>query len=175
MCNTTMGLNDRVCAGSIGGIKSFIPIPISTLTFTETDLEVTSISSTVQVFQWKLRQNLSNATAPPRRNENDAVWYDETLQVRLNSDSKENRAQIHLIAKNEFAALVQGADNNWKLYAAEEGFRMGTDSTYTSGTLKSDGTPTILNFVAQENNPILDVPAELVATLLAANVPSPSV
>lgn len=175
MCNLTQGFNDRVCAGSIGGIKSVIFIPIDTLTMAETDLEVTTLTSTVQVFQYKLRQNLSNYTAPPRRNENDAVWYDVTLQMRLNSNSKEQRAEIHLLAKNELAALVQNADNTWTLLGAEEGLRMGTDSTFTSGTVKSDGTPTILNFVGQENNPALDVPAELVATLLAANVPSPSV
>ena len=51
MCNLTQGFNDRVCAGSIGGIKSGIPIPISTLTFAETDGAVTSISSSVQVYQ----------------------------------------------------------------------------------------------------------------------------
>jgi hypothetical protein len=174
MCNLTQGFNDRVCAGSIGGIKSVIPIPVDTLTFTETGLEVATLTSSVQVFQYKLRQNLSNFTAPPRRNENDAVWYDVTLQIRLNSDSKEQRAEIHLLAKNELAFIVQKADNTYVLIGAEEGLRMGTDSTYVSGTLKSDGTPTILNFLGQENNPILDVPANLVATLLAAT-PSPSV
>jgi hypothetical protein len=174
MCNLTQGFNDRVCAGSIGGIKSVIPIPVDTLTFTETGLEVATLTSSVQVFQYKLRQNLSNFTAPPRRNENDAVWYDVTLQMRLNSDSKEQRAEIHLLAKNELAFIVQKADNTYVLIGAEEGLRLGTDSTYVSGTLKSDGTPTILNFLGQENNPILDVPAELVATLLAAT-PSPSV
>jgi hypothetical protein len=174
MCNLTQGFNDRVCAGSIGGIKSVIPIPVDTLTFTETGLEVATLTSSVQVFQYKLRQNLSNFTAPPRRNENDAVWYDVTLQMRLNSDSKEQRAEIHLLAKNELAFIVQKADNTYVLLGAEEGLRLGTDSTYVSGTLKSDGTPTILNFLGQENNPILDVPAELVATLLSAT-PSPSV
>jgi hypothetical protein len=174
MCNLTQGFNDRVCAGSIGGIKSVIPIPVDTLTFTETGLEVATLTSSVQVFQYKLRQNLSNFTAPPRRNENDAVWYDVTLQMRLNSDSKEQRAEIHLLAKNELAFIVQKADNTYVLIGAEEGLRMGTDSTYVSGTLKSDGTPTILNFLGQENNPILDVPANLVATLLSAT-PSPSV
>jgi hypothetical protein len=174
MCNLTQGFNDRVCAGSIGGIKSVIPIPVDTLTFTETGLEVATLTSSVQVFQYKLRQNLSNFTAPPRRNENDAVWYDVTLQMRLNSDSKEQRAEIHLLAKNELAFIVQKADNTYVLIGAEEGLRLGTDSTYVSGTLKSDGTPTILNFLGQENNPILDVPANLVATLLAAT-PSPSV
>jgi hypothetical protein len=174
MCNLTQGFNDRVCAGSIGGIKSVIFIPVDTLTFTETDLEVQTLTSTVQVFQYKLRQNLSNFTAPPRRNENDAVWYDVTLQMRLNADSKEQRAEIHLLAKNELACIVQKADNTYVLIGAEEGLRMGTDSTYVSGTLKSDGTPTILNFLGQENNPILDVPANLVATLLSAT-PSPSV
>jgi hypothetical protein len=174
MCNLTQGFNDRVCAGSIGGIKSVIPIPVDTLTFTETGLEVATLTSSVQVFQYKLRQNLSNFTAPPRRNENDAVWYDVTLQMRLNSDSKEQRAEIHLLAKNELAFIVQKADNTYVLIGAEEGLRLGTDSTYVSGTLKSDGTPTILNFLGQENNPILDVPANLVATLLSAT-PSPSV
>jgi hypothetical protein len=174
MCNLTQGFNDRVCAGSIGGIKSVIPIPVDTLTFTETGLEVATLTSSVQVFQYKLRQNLSNFTAPPRRNENDAVWYDVTLQMRLNSDSKEQRAEIHLLAKNELAFIVQKADNTYVLLGAEEGLRLGTDSTYVSGTLKSDGTPTILNFLGQENNPILDVPANLVATLLSAT-PSPSV
>jgi hypothetical protein len=174
MCNLTQGFNDRVCAGSIGGIKSVIPIPVDTLTFTETGLEVATLTSSVQVFQYKLRQNLSNFTAPPRRNENDAVWYDVTLQMRLNSDSKEQRAEIHLLAKNELAFIVQKADNTYVLIGAEEGLRMGTDSTYVSGTLKSDGTPTILNFLGQENNPVLDVPANLVATLLSAT-PSPSV
>ena len=175
MCNLTQGFNDRVCAGSIGGIKSFIPIPLDTLTLTVVDGVATVLTSSVQVFQWKLRQNLSNFTAPVRRNENDAVWYDVTQQIRLNSDSKEQRAEIHLIAKNEFASLTQRADNTWVLLGAEEGLRLGTDSTYTSGTVKSDGTPTILNFVGQENNPIVEVPANLVAALLAANVPSPSV
>jgi hypothetical protein len=174
MCNLTQGFNDRVCAGSIGGIKSVIPIPVDTLTFTETGLELATLTSSVQVFQYKLRQNLSNFTAPPRRNENDAVWYDVTLQMRLNSDSKEQRAEIHLLAKNELAFIVQKADNTYVLLGAEEGLRLGTDSTYVSGTLKSDGTPTILNFLGQENNPILDVPANLVATLLSAT-PSPSV
>jgi hypothetical protein len=172
MCNLTQGFNDRICAGSIGGIKSIIFIPIDTLTMAETGLEVTTLTSTVQVYQYKLRQNLSNWTAPPRRNENDAVFYDQTLQMRLNSNSKELRAEIHLLAKNELAAVVQNADNSYTLLGAEEGLRMGTDSTFTSGTLKSDGTPTILNFMGQENNPVLDVPANLVATLLAF-VPAP--
>jgi hypothetical protein len=173
-CGLTTAINDRTCAGTKGGIKSVIPIPVDNrASLVIVNNEVTTLTVTAPVYQYKLRQNLSNFTAPPRRNENDAVWYDQTLAIRFNSDNKEQRLEFDLLGRNELMFIVEKADGSFVLLGAGDGLRLGSDSTYGSGTVKSDGTPTVLNFLGQENDPIPDVDPAVVASLLAP--PSPSV
>ena len=81
-CLMTTGFNDRTCTNGKGGIKSVILFPLSAIATgpTLTGNEITTLTVTGEVFQYKLKSNLSSYTAPIRVNkDNGTLWYEQTL------------------------------------------------------------------------------------------------
>ena len=115
LCNMTTGYNDRTCTNGKGGIKSVLFFPVGNISSsTITANEVTALTVTGEVFLYKLKSNLSSYTAPVRVNkENGTLWYEQTLNMILASDSKELRSEIHLLAQNEVCAIVEKADGTY--------------------------------------------------------------
>ena len=174
-CLMHTGYNDRTCTNGKGGIKSVIIFPISAIATgpTLTNNEVTTLTVTGEVFLYKLKSNLSSYTAPVRVNkENGTLWYEQTLNMILASDTKELRAEIHLVAQNEVVALVEKADGTYVALGLDEGLQINDASEYGSGILKSDRNGHTLVLAGLENNEVPDVDPAIIAQLLTQQSPA---
>ena len=173
-CTLTTGYNDRTCTNGKGGIKSVILFPLSAIATgpSLTANEITTLTVTGEVFQYKLKSNLSSYTAPIRVNkDNGTLFYEQTLNMILASDTKELRAEIHLLAQNEVVCLVEKADGTYVALGLDEGLQINDGSSYSSGVIKSDRNGHDLVLAGLENNEVPDVDAGIIATLLTQQSP----
>ena len=173
-CNLTTGYNDRSCTNGKGGIKSVILFPLSAIATgpSLTANEITTLTVTGEVFQYKLKSNLSSYTAPIRVNkDNGTLFYEQTLNMILASDTKELRAEIHLLAQNEVVCLIEKADGTYVALGLDEGLQINDGSSYSSGVIKSDRNGHDLVLAGLENNEVPDVDAGIIATLLTQQSP----
>jgi hypothetical protein len=136
----TTGYNDRTCTNGKGGIKSVILFPLGNVTNSGiTANEVTTLTVSGEVFQYKLKSNLSSYTAPISVNkDNGTLFYTQTLTMILASDTKELRSEIHLLAQNEVVCLVEKASGEYVALGFGEGLQIGDGSSYGSGVVKGD-------------------------------------
>ena len=102
-----------------------------------------------------------------RNEENGTLWYEQSLSIVLNSDTKELRSAIHLLAQNELCAMVEKADGTYVMLGFEEGMKVSDGNEYTSGVAKSDRNGHLISLVSQENNEVPDVDATVASTLIA--------
>lgn len=173
-CILTTGYNDRSCTNGKGGIKSVILFPLSAIATgpSLTANEITTLTVTGEVFQYKLKSNLSSYTAPIRVNkDNGTLFYEQTLNMILASDTKELRAEIHLLAQNEVVCLIEKADGTYVALGLDEGLQINDGSSYSSGVIKSDRNGHDLVLAGLENNEVPDVDAGIIATLLTQQSP----
>jgi hypothetical protein len=168
-CGMTSGYNDRTCTNGKGGIKSVLLFPVGNYSgSTLTSNEITAITVSGETFHYKLKSNLSDFTAPIKRNEeNGTLWYDHTLNMVLNSDNKELRSAIHLLAQNELCAMVEKADGTYVMLGFEEGLKVAEANEYSSGKTKSDRNGHLIVLVGQENEEVPDVDDTVASTLIA--------
>lgn len=165
----TSGYNDRTCTNGKGGIRSVLLFPVANYSgATLTANEITAITVTGETFHYKLKSNLSSYTAPIQRSEeNGTLWYEQALSMVLNSDTKELRSAIHLLAQNELACMVEKANGTYVMLGYEEGMKVSDGNEYTSGVAKSDRNGHLISLVSQENNEVPDVDATVASTLIA--------
>lgn len=170
----TTGYNDRTCTNGKGGIKSVILFPVANASgITLTANAITAMTVTGEVFQYKLKSNLSSYTAPIRVNkENGTLWYEQSLSMVLASDTKELRAEIHLLAQNEVMCLVEKADGTYVALGVGEGLQVADGSEYTSGVLKSDRNGHVIALTGLENDEVPDVADAIITTLLTQQSPA---
>jgi hypothetical protein len=168
-CLMTSGYNDRTCTNGKGGIRSVLLFPVANYSgATLTANEITAITVTGETFHYKLKSNLSSYTAPIQRSEeNGTLWYEQALSMVLNSDTKELRSAIHLLAQNELACMVEKANGTYVMLGYEEGMKVSDGNEYTSGVAKSDRNGHLISLVSQENNEVPDVDATVASTLIA--------
>lgn len=174
-CEMTNGYNDRTCTNGKGGIKSVLLFPVSAIVtpITMSGNEITAMTVTGETFLYKLKSNLSSYTAPIKVNkDNGTLWYEQTLTMILASDTKELRAELHLLAQNEVCALVEKADGTIVALGLEEGLQVNDAAEYTSGVVKSDRNGHTIVLAGLENNEVPDVAAALYATLLGQQSPA---
>lgn len=170
-CGMTSGWNDRTCTNGKGGIKSVLFFPLNAKgSVTKADNEITELPVTGETYHYKLKSNLSSFTAPIQRNEeNGTLWYEQALTMVLNSDTKELRSAIHLLAQNELCAMVEKANGTYVLLGENEGLKVGDGNESGSGTAKSDRNGHTIVLTGQENDEVPDVDAATAATLIASS------
>jgi hypothetical protein len=174
-CEMTNGYNDRTCTNGKGGIKSVLLFPVSAIVtpITMSGNQITAMTVTGETFLYKLKSNLSSYTAPIKVNkDNGTLWYEQTLTMILASDTKELRAELHLLAQNEVCALVEKADGTIVALGLEEGLQVNDAAEYTSGVVKSDRNGHTIVLAGLENNEVPDVSALLYADLLEQQSPA---
>ena len=170
-CAMTSGWNDRTCTNGKGGIKSVLFFPLNAKSSaTLTNNEITALTVAGETYHYKLKSNLSNYTAPVQRNEeNGTLWYEQTLTMVLNSDTKELRSAIHLLAQNELCAMVEKADGTYVMLGYNEGLKVGDGNEYGSGTAKSDRNGHTIVLTGMENDEVPDVESSVASTLIASS------
>jgi hypothetical protein len=174
LCDMTAGYNDRVCTNGKGGIKSVLIFPISKIVNSAVvSNQITTLTVSGETFRYKLKSNLSSYTAPIKVNkDNGTLFYEESLSMILASDSKELRAQIHLLAQNLVVALVENADGTIVALGFGEGLQVADANEYTSGVTKGDRKGHVIVLNGMENEPVPDVSAAVFATLSGQQSPS---
>lgn len=170
----TAGYNDRVCTNGKGGIKSVIIFPISKIVNSAVvNNQITTLTVSGETFRYKLKSNLSSYTAPIKVNkDNGTLFYEESLSMILASDTKELRAQLHLLAQNLVVALVENADGSIVALGFGEGLQVADANEYTSGVTKGDRKGHVIVLNGMENEPVPDVTAAIFATLSGQQSPS---
>ena len=168
-CEMTSGYNDRTCTNGKGGIRSVLMFPVENWSgATIVANEITALTVSGETFHYKLKSNLSSYTAPiSRSEENGTLWYEQALSIVLNSDTKELRSMIHLLAQNELCCMVEKANGTYVMLGYEEGLKVGDGNEYTSGVTKSDRQGHLISLMGQENNEVHDVEASIASTLIA--------
>ena len=174
LCDMTSGYNDRTCTNGKGGIKSVLLFPLgaaSAITVSATN-ELTAITVSGETFLYKLKSNLSSFTAPIKVDKNNGtLFYEQSLSMILASDTKELRAEIHLLAQNEVVCLVENADGTIVALGLGEGLQVADANEYTSGVVKGDRKGHVIVLNGMENDPVPDVDGVLYATLLTQQSP----
>lgn len=170
----TAGYNDRVCTNGKGGIKSVLIFPISKIINSAVvNNQITTLTVSGETFRYKLKSNLSSYTAPIKVNkDNGTLFYEESLSMILASDTKELRAQLHLLAQNLVVALVENADGSIVALGFGEGLQVADANEYTSGVTKGDRKGHVIVLNGMENEPVPDVTAAIFATLSGQQSPS---
>ena len=170
----TSGYNDRTCTNGKGGIKSVLLFPLGNIATSHiTANEVDILTVTGETFLYKLKSNLSSYTAPIKVNkDNGTLFYEQSLSMILASDSKELRSEIHLLAQNEVACLVENADGTIVALGFGEGLQIADANEYTSGVLKGDRKGHVLVLNGMENDEVPDVDPSIFTALLAQQSPS---
>jgi hypothetical protein len=170
----TTGYNDRTCTNGKGGIKSVLLFPLGATAGAVVSgaNELTALTVTGETFLYKLKSNLSSFTAPVRVDKNNGtLWYEHELSMILASDSKELRAEIHLLAQNECVCLVENADGTIVALGFGEGLQIADANEYTSGVLKSDRRGHVIVLNGMENDEVPDVDPAVYASFLLQQSP----
>lgn len=168
-CGLTAGWNDRICTSGKGGIKSvlfFLKDQISG-SIGMTGNEVSSLTVTGDTYLYKLKRDLSNATYPVRANDNGTLFYEQTLTMVLNNDTKELRAEINLLAQNELVAVVEKRNGEIIVLGLDQGLQIREASEAGTGTAVSDRNGHTIVMTSMEDNTPPDLSTALYTTLLA--------
>jgi len=178
-CNLTRGLLVD-CKDQIGGlkkiffVKSFCSDITSRAVFNGTNVlqmdnagfenwdikeDIGSGVNGVQVFQYDLRPNLSSMTV--NINSDPAMgttFFEQTLSITMQKLSVAQSNELRLIAYNRAQIFVQDMNDNVFLL----GMRNGVDvsgGTAVTGAAKADMTGFTLELRAEENEPMIWLPA----------------
>lgn len=171
-CELTAGWNDRICTSGKGGIKSVLFFKKDQISGTPTKAanEITAMTVTGDTYLYKLKRDLSNATYPPRVNDNGALFYEHTLTMVLNNDTKELRQEIDLLAQNELVAVVEKRNGAIIVLGLDEGLQMREASEAGTGTAVSDRNGHTIVLTSNEDNTPPDMATALYTTLLGQAV-----
>jgi len=171
-CVMTSGYNDRTCTNGKGGIKSvlFFPLDEKVTPITKVANEITAMTTSGETFHYKLKSNLSSYTCNIiRSEENGTLYYEQALTMILNSDNKDLRSSLHLLAQNELCAMVEKADGTYVLLGENEGLKVSDGNEYGSGVTKGDRNGHTIVMSGMENDEIADVEASVASALIASS------
>ena len=174
-CNLTKGLNVE-CKDSIGGLKTIFfaanyssniaqhytpngtdPLQIDTAGFTGWSAYGTPTGSTMTLFKYDLRPNLSSMTV--NINSDPAAgttFFSQTLSLTLQKVSVAEANEIKLICYNRVQIFVQDNNDNVYLLGMNNGCDV-TGGTIVTGAAKGDMSGFTLELEAQEKEPIFKI------------------
>ena len=172
-CTLTKGLTVG-CKDSIGGLKAiffastYSPEVRSAATFNGTDvLQMdtagftgwsaygTPTSSTVTVFKYALRPNLSSMTVNINSDPaTGTTWFEQTLSLTLQKLSVAQSNEIKLISYNRVQVFVQDVNDNVFLLGMDNGMDV-SGGTAITGAAKGDMSGYTLDLRAEEKDPMI--------------------
>ena len=169
-CNITRGrLID--CKDSIGGLKAiFIAKSYSNnvsavATINATELTTAGFATwsccggTVEVFKYDLVQNLSSLTVTINSdNANGTTFFTQALSVTLQKIDHDMTNELRLMAYSRSQIFVQDANDNVFLLGIDGGCYV-TGGTVITGTAKGDLNGYTIEWGAEENNALIQLPA----------------
>tara|TARA_R100000458_G_C8165879_1_gene168194 strand:- start:62 stop:655 length:594 start_codon:yes stop_codon:yes gene_type:complete len=169
-CNITRGrLID--CKDSIGGLKaiyiakSYSNNISAVATINTTEMTTAGFATwsccggTVEVFKYDLVQNLSSMTVNINSdNANGTTFFEQTLSVTLQKIDHDMTNELRLMAYSRSQIFVQDSMDNVFLLGIDGGCYV-TGGTVVTGTAKGDMNGYTIEWGAQENNALIQLPA----------------
>ena len=169
-CDITRGrLID--CKDSIGGLKAiFIAKSYSNnvsavATINTTEMTTAGFANwsccggTVEVFKYDLVQNLSSLTVTINSdNANGTTFFTQALSVTLQKIDHDMTNELRLMAYSRSQIFVQDANDNVFLLGIDGGCYV-TGGTVITGTAKGDLNGYTIEWGAEENNALIQLPA----------------
>ena len=169
-CNITRGrLID--CKVSIGGLKaiyiakSYSNNVAATATINTTEMTTAGFANwsccggTVEVFKYDLVQNLSSLTVNINSdNANGTTFFEQTLSVTLQKIDHDMTNELRLMAYSRSQIFVQDSMDNVFLLGMDGGCYV-TGGTVVTGTAKGDMNGYTIEWGAEENNALIQLPA----------------
>ncbi len=169
-CNITRGrLID--CKDSIGGLKaiyiakSYSNNVAATATINTTEMTTAGFANwsccggTVEVFKYDLVQNLSSLTVNINSdNANGTTFFEQTLSVTLQKIDHDMTNELRLMAYSRSQIFVQDSMDNVFLLGMDGGCYV-TGGTVVTGTAKGDMNGYTIEWGAEENNALIQLPA----------------
>ena len=169
-CDITRGrLID--CKDSIGGLKaiyiakSYSNNVSAVATINTTEMTTAGFATwsccggTVEVFKYDLVQNLSSLTVNINSdNANGTTFFEQTLSVVLQKIDHDMTNELRLMAYSRSQIFVQDSNDNVYLLGIDGGCYV-TGGTVVTGTAKGDMSGYTIEWGAEENNALIQLPA----------------
>ena len=157
------------CKDSIGGIKTIVVGPHADLgAVTVTSDEVTAVAGTITMYQYDLPKHTGSLTDNITVSvENGTVFYEQVIAATLHKLTKEDHAELKLLAQNRLAVFVEDVNDNIFLIGRNQGAEI-TAGTAVTGTAKGDMNGYTLEIKAEEIQPSMFVARSAGQTLDAA-------
>ena len=115
--------------------------------------------STVNVFQYDLRPNLSSMTVNINSDPaTGTTWFEQTLSVTLQKLTAAQSNELKLISYNRSQIFVLDMNDNVFLLGMDNGCDI-SGGTAVTGAAKSDMTGYTLELRAEERDPLIWLPA----------------
>jgi hypothetical protein len=170
-CDITRGrLID--CKDAIGGLKAIYicksynnnieqVATIANTEMTDAGFDVWSgqVAAKTIVFKYDLVQNLSSLTVNVNSdNANGTTFFEQTLSVTLQKIDHDMTNELRLMAYTRSQIFVQDSMDNVFLLGLVNGCHV-TGGTVVTGTAKGDMSGYTIEWAAQENNALIQLPA----------------
>jgi hypothetical protein len=172
-CTLTKGLGVD-CKDSVGGLKAIFivstyspeirqvatfngtdTLQIDTCGFTGWSAYGTPTGSTVTVYKYALRPNLSSMTCNVNSDPNTGTtFFEQTLSLQLQKLSVAQTNELKLICYNRSQVFVQDMNDNVFLLGMDNGVDV-SGGTIVTGAAKSDMSGFTLEMRAEEKDPLI--------------------
>jgi hypothetical protein len=130
--------------------------------------EITGISGTIDVYQYDLPKHTGSLTDNITVSvENGTVFYEQVIAATLHKMTKEDHAELKLLAQNRLVVFVEDVNDNIFMVGRNQGAEI-TAGTAVTGTAKGDMNGYTLEIKAEEIQPSMFVARAGGQTLQAA-------
>jgi len=151
-CDLTRGRKEP-CKDVVGGLKAVYFTDYGDYgTVTQTSDEITDMDGTFTAYKYELKGNSSFEQTITSSRENGTTFFDQTLNLTLKKLSKEDNAEIKLLAYGRPHVAVEDYNGNVFVMGLEHGAEV-TGGTIVTGAAMGDLSGYTLTLNAQELKP----------------------
>jgi len=162
-CDLTRGRKEP-CKDVVGGLRAVYFTDFGDFgTVTQTADEITDMSGTFTAYKYDLKGNSTFEQTVTASRENGTVFFEQTLNLTLKKLSKEDNAEIKLLAYGRPHIAVEDYNGNVMVMGLEHGADVSGGTIVTGGAM-GDLSGYTLTFTGQELKP-----ANFVASPTAAD------
>ena len=162
-CDLTRGRKEP-CKDVVGGLRAVYFTDFGDLgTVTQTADEITDMSGTFTAYKYDLKGNSTFEQTVTASRENGTVFFEQTLNLTLKKLSKEDNAEVKLLAYGRPHVAVEDYNGNVMVMGLEHGADVSGGTIVTGGAM-GDLSGYTLTFTGQELKP-----ANFVASPTAAD------
>ncbi len=151
-CDLTKGRKEP-CKDVVGGLRAVYFTDFGDFgTVTQSADQITDMSGTFTAFKYEVKGNSSFEQTINASRENGTVFFEQTLNLTLKKLSKEDNAEIKLLAFGRPHIAVEDYNGNVMVMGLEHGSDV-SGGTIVTGAAMGDLSGYTLTFTAQELKP----------------------